>query len=87
MSSNVLNYQCFLRSSVYRDRGGQYKQIAESYFGLVIENFECEQSIYTAVEVNIPYFSIIDFISASRKLDKENYNPRLRDQMNKAVRK
>ena len=26
-------------------------QIAESYYGLVIENFKCEQSIYTAVEV------------------------------------
>ena len=25
--------------------------IADSYYGLVIENFECEQSIYTAVEV------------------------------------
>lgn len=36
---------------MFRDRGGQYKQIAESYYGLVIENFECEQSIYTAVEV------------------------------------
>jgi len=35
----------------FRERGGQYKQIAESYYGLVIENFECEQSIYTAVEV------------------------------------
>ena len=33
------------------ERGGQYKQIADSYYGLVIENFECEQSIYTAVEV------------------------------------
>jgi len=27
------------------------RQIADSYYGLVIENFECEQSIYTAVEV------------------------------------
>ena len=37
---------------MFRDRGGQYRQIAESYYGLVIENFECEQSIYTAVEVS-----------------------------------
>ncbi|XP_023344565.1 structural maintenance of chromosomes protein 3-like [Eurytemora carolleeae] len=36
---------------MFKDRGGQYKQISESYYGLVIENFECEQSIYTAVEV------------------------------------
>merc|ERR1712241_62536 len=35
----------------FRERGGQYASIAESYYGLVIENFECEQSIYTAVEV------------------------------------
>jgi len=37
--------------ALFAERGGQFKQIAESYYGLVIENFECEQSIYTAVEV------------------------------------
>lgn len=36
---------------IFRQKGGQWAQIAENYFGLVIENFECEQSIYTAVEV------------------------------------
>jgi len=36
---------------IFQKRGGQYGSIAESYYGLVIENFECEQSIYTAVEV------------------------------------
>ena len=36
---------------VFNERGGQHKSIAESYYGLVIEQFECEQSIYTAVEV------------------------------------
>ena len=36
---------------LFRQRGGQMRQIADSYYGLVIENFECEQSIYTAVEV------------------------------------
>merc|ERR1719495_2247375 len=36
---------------IFQKRGGQYANIAESYYGLVIENFECEQSIYTAVEV------------------------------------
>jgi structural maintenance of chromosome 3 (chondroitin sulfate proteoglycan 6) len=35
----------------FTERGGQYEQFAKSYHGLVIENFECEQSIYTAVEV------------------------------------
>merc|ERR1719150_2884482 len=36
---------------IFQQRGGQFKNIADSYYGLVIENFECEQSIYTAVEV------------------------------------
>jgi len=36
---------------IFRDKGGQLAQIANSYYGLVIENFQCEQSIYTAVEV------------------------------------
>ena len=35
----------------FRDKGGNFARIAESYKGLVIENFKCEQSIYTAVEV------------------------------------
>lgn len=36
---------------IFRDKGGHQGQIANSYYGLVIENFKCEQSIYTAVEV------------------------------------
>jgi len=36
---------------IFREKGGNFAKIADSYFGLVIENFECEQSIYTAVEV------------------------------------
>ena len=35
----------------FQERGGNYAKIADAYYGLVIENFECEQSIYTAVEV------------------------------------
>jgi structural maintenance of chromosome 3 (chondroitin sulfate proteoglycan 6) len=37
--------------TIFRERGGSMELIANSYYGLVIENFECEQSIYTAVEV------------------------------------
>jgi structural maintenance of chromosome 3 (chondroitin sulfate proteoglycan 6) len=37
--------------NIFKEKGGQMEQIANSYYGLVIENFECEQSIYTAVEV------------------------------------
>merc|ERR1712241_1141072 len=40
---------------IFRDKGDKgganWKQTADSYYGLVIENFKCEQSIYTAVEV------------------------------------
>jgi len=36
---------------IFRDKGGQYAKTAAMYHGLVIENFKCEQSIYTAVEV------------------------------------
>merc|ERR1719412_864813 len=36
---------------MFQERGGQFKSIADSYYGLVIENMECEQSIYCSVEV------------------------------------
>ena len=39
------------RNRFFQERGGNYAKIADAYYGLVIENFECEQSIYTAVEV------------------------------------
>ena len=32
-------------------KGGRMAEIANSYHGLVIENFDCDKSIYTAVEV------------------------------------
>lgn len=35
----------------FRDRGGQHADIARAYYGPVIENFSCEKTIYTAVEV------------------------------------
>jgi structural maintenance of chromosome 3 (chondroitin sulfate proteoglycan 6) len=35
----------------FRERGGSAAEISNSYYGPVIENFECEKSIYTAVEV------------------------------------
>lgn len=34
-----------------RSQGGRMAEIAKSYHGLVIENFDCDKSIYTAVEV------------------------------------
>ncbi|XP_021712538.1 LOW QUALITY PROTEIN: structural maintenance of chromosomes protein 3-like [Aedes aegypti] len=35
----------------FSQRGGQFADIARSYYGPVIENFNCDKSIYTAVEV------------------------------------
>lgn len=35
----------------FLERGGQFADIANSYYGPVIENFNCEKTIYTAVEV------------------------------------
>ena len=32
-----------------RDKGGRDKQIADNYFGMLIENFECSKEFYTAV--------------------------------------
>lgn len=35
----------------FRQRGGSFKDLADSYYGQVIENFDCDKSIHTAVEV------------------------------------
>lgn len=31
--------------------GGAFEEIAKAYYGPVIENFSCDKTIYTAVEV------------------------------------
>lgn len=35
----------------FLERGGQFTDIANAYYGPVIENFSCDKTIYTAVEV------------------------------------
>uniref|UniRef100_A0A1B0CNW5 Structural maintenance of chromosomes protein n=1 Tax=Lutzomyia longipalpis TaxID=7200 RepID=A0A1B0CNW5_LUTLO len=35
----------------FKQRGGHFADIANSYYGPVIENFNCDKTIYTAVEV------------------------------------
>ncbi|XP_076317146.1 structural maintenance of chromosomes 3 [Tachypleus tridentatus] len=35
----------------FREKGGSFEQIANSYYGMLIENFDCDKTIYTAVEV------------------------------------
>nr|XP_022909118.1 structural maintenance of chromosomes protein 3-like [Onthophagus taurus] len=37
--------------ATFRERGESYAEIANSYFGLVIDNFNCDKTIYTPVEV------------------------------------
>jgi hypothetical protein len=44
----------------FRERGGVAAEIANSYYGPVIENFDCEKSIYTAVEVTAGNRSVKD---------------------------
>lgn len=34
------------------ERGGPNAEIAKAYYGPVIENFSCDKTIYTAVEVH-----------------------------------
>lgn len=36
---------------IMRSKGGRLAEIPNFYHGLVIENFDCDKSIYTAVEV------------------------------------
>ncbi|KAJ6216345.1 hypothetical protein RDWZM_007502 [Blomia tropicalis] len=35
----------------FNERGGAYEQIAKNYYGMLIENFECEKDYYTAIEM------------------------------------
>lgn len=37
----------------FQERGGEWAKIATQYYGPVIENFTCDKTIYTAVEVRI----------------------------------
>ncbi|KAJ8938154.1 hypothetical protein NQ318_011919 [Aromia moschata] len=55
-------------------RGGREAEIAKSYYGPVIENFDCEKSIYTAVEVtagNRLFHHVIDSDKVGTQILKE----------------
>ncbi|KAJ3646857.1 hypothetical protein Zmor_024423 [Zophobas morio] len=55
-------------------RGGREAEIARSYYGPVIENFDCEKSIYTAVEVtagNRLFHHVIDSDKVGTQILKE----------------
>lgn len=58
----------------FRQRGGGYSDLADSYYGQVIENFECEKSIHTAVEVtagNRLFYHIVESDSVGTQILKE----------------
>eukprot|EP00096_Caligus_rogercresseyi_P011256 TRINITY_DN4374_c0_g1_i1.p1 TRINITY_DN4374_c0_g1~~TRINITY_DN4374_c0_g1_i1.p1 ORF type:complete len:1212 (-),score=525.73 TRINITY_DN4374_c0_g1_i1:216-3815(-) len=59
---------------IFKNKGGHFESIADSYYGLVIENFECEQSIYTAVEVtagNRLFHHVVDSDKVGTQILKE----------------
>ena len=49
----ILNVRDSVRKvlDTFRQRGGQFGELAENYYGQVIENFQCDTNIQTAVEV------------------------------------
>ena len=36
---------------IFNERGGQFQQISQSYYGMLIENFDCSKEFYTAIEM------------------------------------
>ncbi|KAK4336958.1 hypothetical protein RND71_043408 [Anisodus tanguticus] len=58
----------------FRERGGQYAQIADSYHGQLIENFECSKDFYTCVEMtagNKLFHHIVDNDKVGTKILQE----------------
>ncbi|XP_039283231.1 structural maintenance of chromosomes protein 3 [Nilaparvata lugens] len=58
----------------FRQRGGSFAALADSYYGQVIENFECETSIHTAVEVTAGmrlFYHIVESDSVGTQILKE----------------
>ncbi|GAB6024529.1 hypothetical protein CHUAL_009682 [Chamberlinius hualienensis] len=58
----------------FRERGGSSGQIASGYYGLMIENFDCDKTIYTAVEVtagNKLFYHIVESDRVGTKILQE----------------
>ncbi|KAG8273131.1 Structural maintenance of chromosomes protein 3 [Homalodisca vitripennis] len=58
----------------FRQRGGTYSDLADAYYGQIIENFDCEKSIHTAVEVtagNRLFYHIVESDSVGTQILKE----------------
>ncbi|KAL1425431.1 hypothetical protein MTO96_003513 [Rhipicephalus appendiculatus] len=58
----------------FREKGGSYENVANSYYGMLIENFDCEKTIYTAVEVtsgNKLFYHIVESDRIGTKILQE----------------
>ncbi|XP_023021043.1 structural maintenance of chromosomes 3 [Leptinotarsa decemlineata] len=67
------------------DRGGREAEIARHYHGPVIENFDCEKSIYTAVEVtagNRLFHHVVDTDIIGTQILKEMNRQKLPGEVN-----
>ncbi|XP_065334483.1 structural maintenance of chromosomes protein 3 [Cloeon dipterum] len=58
----------------FKEKGGHLAEVAASYYGPVIENFDCEKQVYTAVEVtagNRLFHHIVDSDKVGTQILKE----------------
>ncbi|XP_025423597.1 structural maintenance of chromosomes protein 3-like [Sipha flava] len=65
---------------VFKQRGGAHLDLTSQYYGQVIENFECDQSIQTAVEVTAGgrmFFHIVESDRIGTQILKEINNQNL----------
>uniref|UniRef100_T1JG50 Structural maintenance of chromosomes protein n=1 Tax=Strigamia maritima TaxID=126957 RepID=T1JG50_STRMM len=64
----------------FKDNGGALGEIASKYHGLLIESFECDKTIYTAVEVtagNKLFYHVVEADSIGTQILKEMNRQRL----------
>nr|CAH7749494.1 unnamed protein product [Callosobruchus chinensis] len=69
----------------FASQGGQEAQVISHYHGLLADNFECQKSIYTAVEVtggNGLFYHIVDTDVAATTILKEMYRQSLPGEVN-----
>ncbi|XP_050426142.1 structural maintenance of chromosomes protein 3-like [Adelges cooleyi] len=65
---------------IFKQRGGTQANLAKQYYGQVIENFDCDESIQTAVEVTAGgrmFFHIVDSDKIGTQILKEINNQNL----------
>ncbi|XP_065216528.1 structural maintenance of chromosomes protein 3 [Planococcus citri] len=64
----------------FRQRGGNFANLADNYYGQVIENFQCDTNIQTAVEVTAGgrlFFHIVESDKIGTQILKEINNQKL----------